>query len=80
MTVSKNKMILINLRLLIKKITSEQNKNGNQIPDWINFKYIIFQACKIRKQIERDYGTRSGLLFRLYKFTCGVLLFNLEQI
>ena len=53
MAVSSNtKDILINLRFLIKKIIGKQNKNENKNLDWINFKYIILQDYKIRKEIE----------------------------
>ena len=53
MAVSSNaKDIIINLRFLIKKIIGKQNKNENKNLDWINFKYIILQDYKIRKEIE----------------------------
>ena len=53
MAVSSNaKDIIINLRFLIKKIIGKQNKNEKKNLDWINFKYIILQDYKIRKEIE----------------------------
>ena len=53
MAVSSNaKDIIINLKFLIKKIIGKQNKNENKNLDWINFKYIILQDYKIRKEIE----------------------------
>lgn len=42
----------INVRFLNKKITSNQNKRKKKNSVQINFKYIKFQAFKIRKEVK----------------------------